>query len=49
MQDYQSTLKSLSQGKAKYSMKFDSYQAVAFEIQKKLVEEYLKTAKDDLA
>lgn len=49
MQDYQSTLKSLSQGKAKYSMKFDSYQAVAFDIQKKLVEEYLKTAKDDLA
>lgn len=49
MQDYQSTLKSLSQGKAKYNMKFDSYQAVAFDIQKKLVEEYLKTAKDDLA
>jgi elongation factor G len=49
MQDYQSSLKSISQGKANYSMKFDSYQPVAYEIQKKLVEDYLKIAKDDLA
>lgn len=48
MQDYQSTLKSISQGKAKYKMQFENYSPVSFDIQKKLIEEYQKHAKDDL-
>ncbi|MFA6262125.1 MAG: elongation factor G [Bacteroidia bacterium] len=48
MQDYQSTLKSISQGKAKYKMQFGNYSPVSFDIQKKLIEEYQKHAKDDL-
>ncbi len=49
MQDYQSTLKSITQGKAKYKMQFDTYSPVSYEIQKKLMEEYQKHAKDDAA
>ncbi|MCF8254967.1 MAG: elongation factor G [Bacteroidia bacterium] len=48
MQDYQSTLKSLTQGKAKYNMQFDTYHAVSYDIQKKLIEEYQKHAKDEM-
>lgn len=49
MQDYQATLKSISQGKAKYKMTYDNYAPVNFDIQKKLIEDYQKHAKDDLA
>jgi elongation factor G len=48
MQDYQSSLKSLTQGKAKYNMQFDTYHAVSYDIQKKLIEEYQKHAKDEM-
>ena len=37
---YSSTLRSLSQGRAKFSMKFSDYSAVPHDIQKRLVEEY---------
>lgn len=48
MQDYHSTLKSISQGKAKYKMHFENYSPVSYDIQKKLVEDYQKHAKDEL-
>ena len=48
MQDYQSTLKSISQGKAKYKMTFDNYHPVSYEIQKKLMEELYGAARGRL-
>lgn len=47
LSDYCSTLRSLTQGRAKFKMTFAEYAAVPFELQKKLVEEYSKTAKDE--
>lgn len=44
MFDYSSTLRSLTQGRAKFRMKFQEYAAVPPEIQRKLTEEYHKTA-----
>ncbi|MFI5222034.1 MAG: elongation factor G [Bacteroidia bacterium] len=40
MQDYSSTLRSISQGRAKYKMQFSEYQVVPAEMQKKLIAEY---------
>lgn len=39
---YSSSLRSLTQGRARYTMKFDSYAPVAYELQKKLTEVYSK-------
>ena len=47
MSDYCSTLRSLTQGRAKFKMKFAEYSVVPFEIQRKLVDEYSKTSKDE--
>jgi elongation factor G len=47
MDEYSSTLRSLTQGKAKFRMRFHEYQPVPFDIQKKLHEEYAKHAKDE--
>ena len=44
MYQYASTLRSLSQGRARFRMKFDHYAAVPFELQKKLGEAYHKEA-----
>ncbi len=40
MNDYSSTLRSISQGRAKYKMRFQKYQAVPYDMQKKLIAEY---------
>lgn len=48
MQDYSSTLRSFTQGKAKFRMKFYDYEAVPFEMQRKLSDEYNKVAKEEL-
>ena len=40
MYQYASTLRSLSQGRARFRMKFDHYAAVPFDLQKKLAETY---------
>jgi len=40
MQDYSSTLRSISQGRAKYKMTFSDYMPVPFDMQKKLIAEY---------
>ncbi len=44
LDDYSSTLRSLTQGRAKFKMEFYEYVAVPFEIQRKLIDEYNKTS-----
>lgn len=45
MHDYSSTLRSISQGRAKYKMQFNEYMPMPSEMQKKLIEDYKKTEK----
>ena len=47
LHDYSSALRSLSQGKAKFSMKLADYQQVPSENQQKLVTEYQAHAHDE--
>jgi elongation factor G len=47
MHDYSSTLRSLTQGRAKFRMHFQEYAPVPFDLQKKLNEDYLKHAKEE--
>jgi elongation factor G len=47
MHDYSSSLRSITQGRAKFSTRLDAYAPVPFEIQKKLQEEYGKVAKEE--
>jgi elongation factor G len=47
MHEYSSTLRSLTQGRAKFRMHFHEYAPVPFELQKKLNEDYLKQAKEE--
>jgi elongation factor G len=48
MFDYCSSLRSITQGRAKFRMSFADYQVVPFDLQKKLQEEYHKTAKEEV-
>ncbi|WP_127128173.1 elongation factor G [Pseudoflavitalea rhizosphaerae] len=48
MHDYSSSLRSITQGRARFAMKFREYQTVPFEIQKKLQEDYMKLAKEEV-
>jgi elongation factor G len=48
MHDYSSTLRSLTQGRAKFKLKFHEYAPVPFEVQRKLVDEYSKMAKEEV-
>lgn len=48
MNDYSSTLRSLTQGRARFSMTFHDYLPVPYEIQKKLTEEYNKMAGEEV-
>jgi elongation factor G len=48
MDNYSSSLRSITQGRAKFKMNFLSYEPVLFDIQKKLIEEYNKSAKEEL-
>jgi len=48
MHDYSSSLRSITQGRARFTMKFKEYQTVPFEIQKKLQEDYMKLAKEEV-
>ncbi len=47
MNDYSSSLRSLTQGRAKFKMYFHEYAVVPFEVQRKLSEQYNKTAKEE--
>ena len=49
MHDFSSSLRSISQGRAKFKMYFDSYQAMSFELQRKLTEEYHTASAEVLA
>lgn len=49
MHDFSSSLRSITQGRAKFKMKFDSYQPMSYEMQRKLTEEYNKTSAEILA
>ena len=42
MQDFSSSLRSLTQGRAKFRMQFHDYTAVPFELQRRLIDEYNK-------
>jgi elongation factor G len=44
MHDYSSTLRSLTQGRAKFRMKFGEYASVPSEVQNRLINEYHKTS-----
>ncbi|ULQ57503.1 elongation factor G [Flavihumibacter rivuli] len=44
MHEYSSSLRSITQGRAKFKMQFAEYAAVPFDVQKKLTEEYSKQA-----
>jgi len=47
MHDYSSSLRSITQGRAKFKLNFYEYAVVPFEIQKKLSEEYNKVEKEE--
>jgi elongation factor G len=49
MYDFSSTLRSITQGRAKFKMKFDSYQPMSYEMQKKLTEDYSRSDSEILA
>lgn len=48
MDGYSSSLRSITQGRAKFKSRFYEYAAVPYELQKKLMEEYSKTEKEEL-
>ncbi|RXK62155.1 elongation factor G [Lacibacter luteus] len=48
MQDYSSNLRSFTQGRAKFRMHFLDYEAVPFEVQRKLADDYSKVAKEEM-
>jgi elongation factor G len=48
MDEYTSSLRSLSQGRAKFKMQFAAYEAVPFEMQRKLMEAYSREVKEEL-
>ncbi len=49
MEGYSSSLRSITQGRAKFKMNFQAYEAVPFDLQRKLIDEYNKTAKEEFA
>lgn len=49
MHDFSSSLRSITQGRAKFKMRFDGYQPMSYEMQKKLSEEYNKSSAEVLA
>lgn len=48
MNDYSSSLRSITQGRAKFKMQFHEYAVVPFETQRKLTEQYNKVAKEEM-
>jgi len=48
MDGYSSSLRSITQGRAKFNTSFFEYAAVPFELQKKLVEDYSKLKADEI-
>jgi len=48
MDGYSSSLRSITQGRAKFKMSFKEYAVVPFEIQRKLIDDYSKMAKEEM-
>jgi len=48
MQDYSSSLRSITQGRAKFRLTFSEYAPVPFETQRKLIDDYHKANKEEL-
>jgi elongation factor G len=48
MHGFSSSLRSLSQGRAKFKMKFEGYQPLSYELQRKLTDEYSKSTPEVL-
>ena len=48
MFDYSSSIRSITQGRAKFKMTFLEYSPVPFELQRKLADEYSRSAKEEL-
>jgi elongation factor G len=48
MYDYSSSLRSITQGRARFHMKFQEYAVVPYEVQKKLQEEHRKIVKEEV-
>lgn len=49
MDGYSSSLRSITQGRAKFKMQLHGYEPVPFDLQRKLMDEYSKTAKEEFA
>ena len=49
MHGFSSSLRSITQGRAKFKLSFDSYQPMGFDYQKKLTEEYNRSSEEALA
>lgn len=49
LHDFSSSLRSITQGRAKFKMRFDAYQPMSFELQRKLIEDYHKAGEEVLA
>ena len=49
MDGYSSSLRSITQGRAKFKMAFKAYEAVPFELQRKLTDDYNKSLKEEYA
>jgi elongation factor G len=49
MDGYSSSLRSLSQGRAKFRSRFSEYAPVPYELQRKLIDEHSKTEKEEVA
>jgi elongation factor G len=49
MDGYSSSLRSITQGRAKFKMQLKAYEAVPFDLQRKLVDDYSKEAKEEYA
>ena len=47
MDGYSSSLRSITQGRAKFKMSFFAYEALPFDLQRKLIDDYSKTAKEE--
>ena len=48
MDGYSSSLRSITQGRAKFKSRYHDYAAVSYDLQKKLTEDYSKVAKEEL-
>jgi elongation factor G len=49
MDGYSSSIRSITQGRAKFKMHFQEYTALPFDLQRKLIDEYSKTSKEEYA